>query len=97
MPAWTGGTIPRLGVVRLNSINIRKRILEGSKVGSGRSLFLVSFEPDFDKTDMLLGWRRRVDIFTLHRGRDTGLGHDPQVGILTCVHMRFSLGHDELT
>ena len=34
---------------------------------------------------------------TLHRGRDTGLGHDPQGGMLTCVHMRVSLGHDDLT
>ena len=25
------------------------------------------------------------------------LGHDPQVGMLTCVHMRVSLGHDDLT
>ena len=58
MPAWTGGTIPRLGVVRLNSINIRKLILEGSKVGSGRGLVLVVFEPDFAETDMLFGWRQ---------------------------------------
>ena len=80
MPAWTRGTIPRLGVVSLNSINIRKRILEGSKVVSGRGLFLVVFEPDFDETDILpLGIKGgRVDMFTLHR--DTGLGHDPQVG-----------------
>ena len=34
--AWTGGTILQLGMVRLNSISIRKRILAGSKVGSGR-------------------------------------------------------------
>ena len=33
---------------------------------------------------------------TLHRGRDTGLGHDPQVGMLTCVHMRVSFGHDDM-
>ena len=46
MPALTGGTILRLGVIRLNSIDIRKRILEGSKVGSGRGLFLGVFEPD---------------------------------------------------
>ena len=39
MAARTGRTIPRLGVVRLNSISIRKRILEGSKVGSGLGLF----------------------------------------------------------
>ena len=39
MAARTGRTIPRLGVVRLNSISIRKRILVGSKVGSGRGLF----------------------------------------------------------
>ena len=39
MAAWTGGTILQLGMVRLNSISIRKRILEGSKVGSGRGLF----------------------------------------------------------
>ena len=50
MPAWTGGTIPRLGVVRPNSINARKQILEGSKVGSGRGLFLGVLEPDFDET-----------------------------------------------
>ena len=51
-----GRTIPRLGVVRLNSIRIRKRILEGSKVGSGRGLFVLGvFEPDFDETDMLAG------------------------------------------
>ena len=37
------------------------------------------------------------DVFTLLRGRDTGLGHDPQVGMLTCVHARVSLGHDDLT
>ena len=47
MAARTGRTIPRLGVVRLNSINIRKRILEGSKVGSGRGLIWGVFEPDF--------------------------------------------------
>ena len=58
MCVWTGGTIPRIGVVRLNSINIRKRILEGSKVGSGRGLFLVVFEPDFDETEKVLRWRR---------------------------------------
>ena len=34
---------------------------------------------------------------TLHRGRDTGLGHDPQGGMLTCVHMRVSLRLDDLT
>ena len=56
MPAWTGGTILRLGVVRLNSIDIRKRILEGSKVGSGRGLFWGVFEPDFDETEMSLRW-----------------------------------------
>ena len=39
MAAWTGGTTLQLGMVRPNSINIRKRILEGAKVGSGRSLF----------------------------------------------------------
>ena len=39
MAAWTGGTILQLGMVRPNSITIRKRILEGSKVGSGRGLF----------------------------------------------------------
>ena len=33
---------------------------------------------------------------TVHRGRDIGLGHDPQVGMLTCVHMRVSLGHDDM-
>ena len=42
-------------MVRLNSINIRKRILEGSKVGAGRGLFLVVFEPDFDETDVTWG------------------------------------------
>ena len=42
-------------MVRLNSINIRKQILEGSKVGSGHGLFLVVFEPDFDKTDIFVG------------------------------------------
>ena len=44
-----------------------------------------------------LGGGGSFDMFTLHRGRDTGLGHDPQVGMLTCVHMRVSLGHDDLT
>ena len=39
MAAWTGGTILQLGMVRLNSISIRKQILEGSKVGSGCGLF----------------------------------------------------------
>ena len=45
----------------------------------------------------LTRWRRYLggggsfDMYTLHRGRDTGLGHDPQVGMLTCVHMRVSL------
>ena len=32
-----------------------------------------------------------MDMFTLHKGRDTGLGHDTQVGMLTCVHIRVSL------
>ena len=36
-------------------------------------------------------------MFTLHRGRDTGLGHDSQVGMLTGVHARVSLGHDDFT
>ena len=45
---------------------------------------------------MLLGWRGSVDMFTLLRGRDTGLGHHTQVGMLTCVHARVSLGHDDL-
>ena len=44
-----------------------------------------------------LGGGGSFHMFTLHRGRDTGLGHDPQVGMLTCVHMRVSLGHDDLT
>ena len=47
-----GGTILRLGVVRPNSINIRKMILAGSKVGSGRGLILGIFEPDFDVLDV---------------------------------------------
>ena len=34
-----------------NSINIGKRILAGSKVGSGRGLFLDIFKPDFDVLD----------------------------------------------
>ena len=55
------------------------------------------FEPDFAETDMLLGWRGRLDMFTLLRGRDTGLGHHTQVGMLTCVHARVSLGHHNLT
>ena len=38
-----------------------------------------------------------MDMQTLHRGRDPGLGHDPQVGMLTCVHMRVSFGHEDLT
>ena len=29
-----------------------------------------------------------MDMFTLHRGRDTGLRHHTQVGMLTCVHAR---------
>ena len=37
------------------------------------------------------------DMYTLLRGRDTGLGHHTQVGMLTCVHARVSLGHDDLT
>ena len=43
-------------MVRLNSINIRKRILAGSKVGSGRGLFLGVFEQCFDETDMSIRW-----------------------------------------
>ena len=42
----------------------------------------------------LFGGGRSEDMFTLHGGRDTGLGHDPQVGMLTYAHMRVSLGHD---
>ena len=37
------------------------------------------------------------DLFTLHRRRDAGLGHDPKVGMLTCVQARVHLGHVELT
>ena len=56
MAERTGRTIPRLGVVRLNSINIRKRILEGSKVGSGRGLIWGVFEPDFGGGGGSLTW-----------------------------------------
>ena len=45
----------------------------------------------------LLGRGGSEDMFTLHRGRDTGLGHNTQVGMLTCVHARVSLGHEDLT
>ena len=52
---------------------------------SVRSEFGFFFEPDFDETD-------KVEVgVTLHKGRDTGLVHDTQVGMLTCVHMRVSL------
>ena len=44
-----------------------------------------------------LGVGGSEDMFTLLRGRDTGLGHHTQVGMLTCVHARVSLGHDDLT
>ena len=33
---------------------------------------------------------------SLHRGRDTGLGHHTQVGNLTCLQARVSLGHDDM-
>ena len=51
--AWTGGTILQLGMIRPNSISIRKRILAGSKGGSGRGLILGVFEPDFDVLDAM--------------------------------------------
>ena len=38
-----------------------------------------------------------MDMITLHKGRDTGLVHDTQVGMLTCVHIRVSLLHDYMT
>ena len=45
--ARTGRTIPRLGVVRLNSISIRR------VKGRVKSWFVLGvFEPDFDETDM---------------------------------------------
>ena len=53
MAAWTGGTILQLGMIRPNSISIRKQILAGSKGGSGRGLFLGVFEPDFDVLDAM--------------------------------------------
>ena len=67
MAAWPGGTILQLGMVRPNSITIRKRILEGSKVGSGRGLILGVFEPDFDETDLSLRWvvgRSKLTVYT---------------------------------
>ena len=44
-----------------------------------------------------LGGGGSEDMFTLLRTRDTGLGHDPPLGMLSCVHARVGLGHDDLT
>ena len=46
------------------------------------SLILMSEFSDFDETDMLLwwGWECGHVQFSLHRGRDSGLGHDTWVG-----------------
>ena len=71
--------------------------MRGQRSGQVAVCFWSFSSQTLTRRTCYLGGGGNEDMFTLLRGRDTGLGHDPQVGMLTCVHMRVSLGHDDLT
>ena len=71
--------------------------MRGQRSGQVAVCFWSFTRQTLKRRTCYLGGGGSEDMFTLHRGRDTGLGNNPQGGMLTYVHMRVSLGHDELT